>query len=268
MGARADQVLAEVLENAFQNTQVTLFIDQQDFGFEFGGVGCRGCHGFVPSELSRANSCHLFTLPLGREPKAPLASSVILRERTSRTGRQRHDSIRTNDVPIPAPECGRTRGSYKDRTECELGDTHTAKHLRRMPKTSKHEAAASSGENPDARAASAAGRRVLVADDNAATCKQLRDLLAAEPGVPVDTVGDGREALAALPDRPYSFVITALKRPKLSGMDLIAELKKRPLPVAVIVTTGFGSIADAVQAMRLGATDFLTKPIDIDYLRL
>jgi DNA-binding NtrC family response regulator len=140
-----------------------------------------------------------------------------------------------------------------------------------MPKTTKHDAAATSSvgtDKADARGPASASRRILVADDNAATCKQLQELLSAETGVAVDTVGDGREALAALVERPYSIIITDLKMPRLSGMDLIAEVQKRHVPVAVIVTTGFGSIADAVQAMRLGATDFLTKPIDIDYLRL
>src|SRR5439155_23595926 len=56
--------------------------------------------------------------------------------------------------------------------------------------------------------------------------------------------------------------------PHISGMELLEEVQKRRLPVAVIVTTGYGSIDEAVQAMRLGATDFLTKPIDIDHLRL
>jgi len=111
-------------------------------------------------------------------------------------------------------------------------------------------------------------RRILVADDSAATCKQLQELLQDEPGVVVTTAGDGREALEALVERPYSIVITDLKMPKINGMALIEEVQKRRLPVSVIVTTGFGSIADAVQAMRLGAADFLTKPIDVDYLRL
>src|SRR5262245_19068720 len=72
----------------------------------------------------------------------------------------------------------------------------------------------------------------------------------------------------ALVKRTYSIVVTDLKMPGISGMDLLEEVQKRRLPVAVIVTTGFGSIDEAVRAMRLGATDFLTKPIDIDHLRL
>src|SRR5947208_17041205 len=55
--------------------------------------------------------------------------------------------------------------------------------------------------------------------------------------------------------------------PKVSGMELIQEVRKRRMPIAIIVTTGHGSIDEAVQAIRLGATDFLTKPLDLDHLR-
>src|SRR5439155_15309966 len=80
--------------------------------------------------------------------------------------------------------------------------------------------------------------------------------------------GDGFEALEALVSHNYSLVITDLKMPRLSGMQLIEEVQKRRLTVTVIVTTGDGSIDEAVQAMRMGASDFLTKPIDIQHLRL
>src|SRR5437667_5441027 len=110
-------------------------------------------------------------------------------------------------------------------------------------------------------------RRILIADDSATTRKDLQHLLEIDLGVVVDTAGDGSEALEALTERPYSVVVTDLRMPKVSGMELIEEVQKRRLPVAVIVTTGHGSIDEAVQAMRLGATDFLTKPIDIDHLR-
>jgi DNA-binding NtrC family response regulator len=111
-------------------------------------------------------------------------------------------------------------------------------------------------------------RRILIADDNHATRNQLQKLLEAEAGLSVDVVGDGREALAALTDRAYSIVLTDLKMPHLDGMQLIEEVQKRRLPVAIIVSTGYGGIEEAVRAMRLGATDFLTKPIDLDHLQL
>src|SRR5262249_27912906 len=65
-----------------------------------------------------------------------------------------------------------------------------------------------------------------------------------------------------------SIFLTDLKLPGLDGLQLVEEVQKRALPVTVMVFTGYGSIQDAVQAMRLGAYDFLTKPIDPDHLRL
>jgi DNA-binding NtrC family response regulator len=111
-------------------------------------------------------------------------------------------------------------------------------------------------------------RRVLIAEDNELTRQQLQQLLEADCKIQVDTTGDGQEALRSLMNHNYSIVITDLKMPHLSGMQLIEEVQKQRLPVTVIVTTGFGSIDEAVQAMRLGAYDFLTKPIEIQHLRL
>jgi len=111
-------------------------------------------------------------------------------------------------------------------------------------------------------------RRILIADDSNTTRVQLQKLLETDPNLSVDLVSDGREALAALTERPYSIVLTDLKMPRLDGMQLIEEVQKLRLPVAIIVTTGYGSIDEAVRAMRMGATDFLTKPIDLDHLRL
>jgi DNA-binding NtrC family response regulator len=111
-------------------------------------------------------------------------------------------------------------------------------------------------------------RRLLIVEDSEATRKQLQQLLESELPVQVDTAGDGTEALEALIERSYSLVITDLKMPRVDGMQLIEEVQRRRLPVTVIVTTGFGSIHEAVQAMRLGAYDFLTKPLDFQRLSL
>ncbi len=111
-------------------------------------------------------------------------------------------------------------------------------------------------------------RRILIADDSESTRQQLQELLEADAAVQVDTVADGTEALEALVAHNYSLVLTDLKMPRIDGMQLIEEVQKRRLPVTVIVTTGHGSIDEAVQAMRMGAYDFLTKPIDVQHLRL
>jgi DNA-binding NtrC family response regulator len=111
-------------------------------------------------------------------------------------------------------------------------------------------------------------RHVLIAEDNEITRQQLKQLLETDAQLQVETTGDGMEALQHLVEHSCSLVITDLKMPHLSGMQLIEEVQKRSLPVTVIVTTGFGSIEEAVEAMRLGAYDFLTKPIDLQHLRL
>ncbi len=110
--------------------------------------------------------------------------------------------------------------------------------------------------------------RILLVEDNETAGKQLKQLLQTNQRFEVDTVGEGKEALAALEKQNYNLVLTDLRMPGFDGMDLIRAIQERRLPATVIVMTAYGSIDDAVQAIRLGAYDFLTKPIDIENLRL
>jgi DNA-binding NtrC family response regulator len=110
--------------------------------------------------------------------------------------------------------------------------------------------------------------RILVVEDNDVARKQLKQLLQTNELFEVDSVGDGQKALTLLTEQNYSLVLTDLRMPGFDGLDLIRTIQERRLPVTVIVMTAFGSIDDAVQAIRLGAYDFLTKPIDIDNLRV
>jgi DNA-binding NtrC family response regulator len=111
-------------------------------------------------------------------------------------------------------------------------------------------------------------RRILVVEDNQLARRQLQQLLQVDPGLSVEVAGDGEDALRRLSEQDYSIVITDLRMPGCDGLELIGQIQERRLPVTVIVTTAFGSIDDAVQAIRLGAYDFLTKPINLDNLRL
>jgi DNA-binding NtrC family response regulator len=110
-------------------------------------------------------------------------------------------------------------------------------------------------------------RKLLVVDDDPYLTAQLRKLLESEE-LSVDTVSSAQEALAALTAADYSVLITDLRMPGMGGMDLIREVAQRRLGVTTIVTTAFGSIDRVVEAMRLGAYDFLTKPIDPTNLKL
>jgi DNA-binding NtrC family response regulator len=111
-------------------------------------------------------------------------------------------------------------------------------------------------------------RRVLIVEDNETARKQMQVFLETDSDLVVDTAANGSDALKALTERPYSVIITDLKMPRVDGLQLLEEVQKRRLPADVIITTGFGTIDHAVQAMRLGAADFLTKPIKLEHLRL
>ena len=111
-------------------------------------------------------------------------------------------------------------------------------------------------------------RRVLIAEDSRTTREQLAHILTTDPNFEVDTVADGQTARARLEEKNYSLLLTDLQMPQLGGMQLIEWVQQNRLPVTVIVMTGFGSIDQAVHAIRLGAYDFLTKPVSAEHLRL
>lgn len=111
-------------------------------------------------------------------------------------------------------------------------------------------------------------QRILVVEDNEDARKSMQKLLQVGIGVTVDAVADGGRALEVMTERPYSVVITDLKMPRMSGMQLIKEIQDRRLNATVIVTTGYGSIEEAVQAIQMGAYEFLTKPADPQHLCL
>ena len=111
-------------------------------------------------------------------------------------------------------------------------------------------------------------QRVLVVEDLEDQRSSLQELLQLQLGVEVDVAEDGAKGLEALRSRPYSLVITDLRMPKVSGIKLMEAVQAEKIPVTVIVTTGHGSVKDAVEAMRMGAYDFLTKPADPQHLCL
>jgi DNA-binding NtrC family response regulator len=115
---------------------------------------------------------------------------------------------------------------------------------------------------------SAATQRLLVVEDIDDSRVMLQQMLKHAVGLEVDAAADGKQALHMLTERPYSVVVTDLRMPSMDGMKLIEQIQLKRLPVTVLVTTGHGGVAEAVQAMRMGAYDFLTKPADPEHLTL
>ena len=109
--------------------------------------------------------------------------------------------------------------------------------------------------------------RILVADDDDSLRWVLQTQLE-EMGYTVSAVSDGMEALAEIEREPPSLVLSDLKMPRLSGMELLKRIQTEHAEIPVVIMTAYGTIQSAVEAMRLGAYDYLTKPIDYEELRI
>lgn len=109
--------------------------------------------------------------------------------------------------------------------------------------------------------------KVLVVDDEPDFTSGLARLITSEfPTLEIHTAGDGREALSQLAISPFHIVLTDLQMPKMDGMALTSMILQKNPEMKVIILTGFGTIEKAVESVRLGAFDFLTKPVSSDQL--
>ncbi len=101
--------------------------------------------------------------------------------------------------------------------------------------------------------------RVLIIDDEEGVLRTLSALLT-RAGFSVETSADALEGLAAAKDPDFDVAIVDINLPNISGMELLRELKTRKHPIEVILITGAATIPSALEAVRLGAYDYLTKP--------
>ena len=107
------------------------------------------------------------------------------------------------------------------------------------------------------------GEKILVADDRRENLVFLADSVLRPEGYQVVTAMDGREAFSkTLAEKP-DLVITDLKMPRMSGLEMMTALRKAGNHVPVILTTFYGSEQTAIQAFRLGAKDYLVKPYEV-----
>src|SRR5438067_97867 len=103
--------------------------------------------------------------------------------------------------------------------------------------------------------------KVLIVEDEENERSGLAELVSAW-GYRTDTAKDGLEALEKVIAWSPGIVVTDLKMPRMDGMELLERLAEQPQPIAVVLLTAQGSIDTAVDAMKLGAYDFLAKPVD------
>ncbi len=102
--------------------------------------------------------------------------------------------------------------------------------------------------------------RVLVVDDEEGVRSFLAEALALS-GHEVEQAADGNEATRRLARRGFQVVLTDLKMPRMDGMALLRHIRAEQPEVEVVVMTAHGSVSAAVEAMKLGAFDFLQKPL-------
>ena len=119
-------------------------------------------------------------------------------------------------------------------------------------------------ENPTNVATAA---RLLLVDDDPLITRSLSEFLRLE-GYQVDTATDGSSAIAMLAANRYNLVLTDVNMPRTNGLELLRTIKNHYPDVVVLVITGYGTIENAVEAVKMGAFEYLTKPIIDDEIRV
>ncbi len=106
---------------------------------------------------------------------------------------------------------------------------------------------------------------ILIADDEKNIRNGIAEYLEAE-GYETITAEDGKEAIAVINKGSVDLVITDLKMPNVNGMEVLNYVVSHFPTMPVIILTGHGTVEDAVQAMRIGAFDFISKPLNLEHL--
>jgi FixJ family two-component response regulator len=112
-------------------------------------------------------------------------------------------------------------------------------------------------------AEAAESARILVVDDEKVIREILAEFLTLE-GYVVRSVEDGEKALTELRMRPYDLVISDLKMPRLSGLQLLEKITEENINVLTVIMTGFGTVETAIEAMKKGAYDYILKPFKVE----
>ena len=109
--------------------------------------------------------------------------------------------------------------------------------------------------------------KLLFVDDEEAIQNLFLEAMMNE-GLLIETASDGKEALMKLKTFPADIVITDVMMPNMGGLELLEEIRIRYPEIFFLIITGYGSIDDAVKAMKAGAYDYNLKPFDFDVVRM
>ncbi len=110
-------------------------------------------------------------------------------------------------------------------------------------------------------------RKILVADDDHIEKESLATILQRE-GYETITAGDGKEALEKIESTLPDLVLTDLKMPYVNGLELLTEIKSKYPDIEVIIITGYATVESAINAMKVGAIDYISKPFNVEEVKI
>lgn len=110
-------------------------------------------------------------------------------------------------------------------------------------------------------------QRILVVDDEV-KMQRVLEIMLKRMGLQVVCAGNGHEALAALEQAPCDLIVSDLRMPGMTGIELLQSLRAQGNEVPVIIMTAYGTIESAVEAMKLGACEYIVRPFDVDALEI
>lgn len=112
-----------------------------------------------------------------------------------------------------------------------------------------------------------ASPKVLVVDDETSLCQFMQIMLAKE-GYEVTALSSGQEALSRLAQKRFDVVIADLMMPEMNGLELLSKVREIDPSLAFVVMTAFASVDSAIEALKKGAADYITKPFKVDEIKI
>lgn len=109
--------------------------------------------------------------------------------------------------------------------------------------------------------------RMLIVDDEPNMREILSDVFSDE-GVSVDTAADGATAVSLVDRHSYDIAVVDLRLPDITGIDVIREIRRRNLSTVILMITAYSTVDTAIEAMKLGAYDYITKPFKVEKLKM
>ena len=109
--------------------------------------------------------------------------------------------------------------------------------------------------------------KILVIEDEDQVRQSYDDMFSFF-GYEVESVPNGREGLSRITKNDYDIVVTDLNMPEMNGIEVLKYIKKKKPYIEVIVITGYATLENAIEAMKVGAYDYFAKPVDIEHVRI